>query len=224
MWLDQTGRAILVGGNPRRGSVQPLVERFEPWYLDVADRPQLTAAPAAIGHNQPFTTQVQLAPGTTLKHLRLFRLTSTTHQVSAAESDFTLTALISPTGPGWSLTNSPNLTPPGYDYLVAVDSRDVPQKPGSSRSPDLGTLKWRAGHGTRHGGCLGQGLRTEGGRGAGRRPLLEVVHRITPVAHHVGHQHVGLAEWPRPDRRRRTWTQGRGTFGMRSGRKGPNRC
>ena len=25
MWLDPTGRAILVGGNPRRGSVQPLV-------------------------------------------------------------------------------------------------------------------------------------------------------------------------------------------------------
>ena len=31
-----------------------------------------------------------------------------------------------PTGPGWSLTRSVNLTPPGYDYMVAVDSRDVP--------------------------------------------------------------------------------------------------
>ena len=33
-----------------------------------------------------------------------------------------------PTGTGWSLTNSPNLTPPGYYYLVAVDSRDVPSQ------------------------------------------------------------------------------------------------
>jgi hypothetical protein len=126
MWLDRTGRAILVGGNPRRGSVQPLVERFEPWYVEVADRPQITSAPATIAHNQPFTAQVQLAAGTTLKHLRLFRLASTTHQFSAAEGDFTLTPVTTPTGRGWSLTVSPNLTPPGYYYLVAVDSRDVP--------------------------------------------------------------------------------------------------
>jgi hypothetical protein len=126
MWLDLSGRAILVGGNPRRGSVQPLVERFEPWYVDVADRPQITAAPAAIAHNQLFIAQVELAAGTTLKHLRLFRLMSTTHQFSAAEGDFTLAAVTTPSGPGWSLTVNANLTPPGYYYLVAVDSRDVP--------------------------------------------------------------------------------------------------
>jgi hypothetical protein len=33
-----------------------------------------------------------------------------------------------PTGLRWSLTNSPNLTPPGYYYLVAVDARDVPSE------------------------------------------------------------------------------------------------
>jgi hypothetical protein len=33
-----------------------------------------------------------------------------------------------PTGAGWSLTNSANLTPPAYYYLVAVDSRDVPSQ------------------------------------------------------------------------------------------------
>jgi hypothetical protein len=128
MWVDPTGRAILVGGNPARGSVQRLVERFEPWYVDVADRPQITSAPAAIAHNQPFAAQVQLAAGTTLKHLRVFRLTSTTHQFGAAEGDFTLTPVTTPTGLRWSLTNSPNLTPPGYYYLVAVDSRDVPSE------------------------------------------------------------------------------------------------
>jgi hypothetical protein len=128
MWVDRIGRAILVGGNPARGSVQRLVERFEPWYVDVADRPQITSAPATIAHNQSFTAQVQLAAGTTLKHLRVFRLTSTTHQFSAAEGDFTLTPVTTPTGSRWSLTNSPNLTPPGYYYLVAVDSRDVPSE------------------------------------------------------------------------------------------------
>jgi Domain of unknown function (DUF1929) len=126
MWLDPSGRAILVGGNPRRGSVQPLVERFEPWYVDVADRPVITSAPATIAHNQAFTAQVQLAAGTTLQQLRVFRLMSTTHQFGAAEGDFTLSAVSTPNGPGWSLTTSPNLTPPGYYYLVAVDSRGVP--------------------------------------------------------------------------------------------------
>jgi hypothetical protein len=128
MWLDQTGRAILVGGNPRRGSVQRLVERFEPWYVAVADRPVIASAPATIAHNQAFTAQVQLAAGTTLKHLRVFRLMSTTHQFGGAEGDFTLSTASTPAGPGWALTVNPNLTPPGYYYLVAVDSRDVPSE------------------------------------------------------------------------------------------------
>jgi hypothetical protein len=126
MWMDRTGRAILVGGNPARGRVQRLVERFEPWYVNVADRPAITSAPATIAHRQAFTAQVRLAAGTTLRHLRVFRLMSTTHQFNAAEGDFTLSAVSTSTGPGWSLTASANLTPPGYYYLVAVDSRGVP--------------------------------------------------------------------------------------------------
>ena len=126
MWVDPTGRAILVGGNPARGSVQRLVERFEPWYVAVADRPVIESAPATIAHGQPFTAEVQLAAGTTLQYLRVFRLMSTTHQFGAAEGDFTLSAVSTASGPGWSLTISSNLTPPGYYYLVAVDSRGVP--------------------------------------------------------------------------------------------------
>ena len=126
MWLDPSGRAILVGGNPRRGSVQRLVERFEPWYIDVADRPVITSAPATIAHNQAFTAQVQLAAGTTLGQLRIFRLMSTTHQFSSAEGDFTLSAVSTPSGPGWSLSVDADVTPPGFYYLVAVDSRSVP--------------------------------------------------------------------------------------------------
>jgi Domain of unknown function (DUF1929) len=123
MWVDRTGRAILVGGNPARGIVQPVVERFEPWYVDVADRPVITSAPATIAHKQAFTVRTQLAAGTTLKSVRVFRLMSTTHQYNAAEGDFTLTRTSSAT---WSLNTSANLTPPGYYYLVAVDSRGVP--------------------------------------------------------------------------------------------------
>jgi hypothetical protein len=62
MWVDPAGRAILVGGNPARG----MVERFEPWYIDVADRPAITAAPTTIAHNQAFRVSARLAAGTTL--------------------------------------------------------------------------------------------------------------------------------------------------------------
>ena len=77
------------GWQPETGSVQRLVERFDPWYVDVSNRPVITSAPSTIAHNQPFTAQVQLAGGTTLKRLRVFRLMSTTHQFGAAEGDFT---------------------------------------------------------------------------------------------------------------------------------------
>jgi hypothetical protein len=126
MWVDPSGRAILVGGNPQRGTVQRLVERFEPWYVDVADRPVITSAPATIAHNQPFAVDVALAAGTTLKSLRLQGMASTTHQFDAAQGDFTLAAVATPNGPGWSLTMSSSLTPPGYYYLIATDSRGVP--------------------------------------------------------------------------------------------------
>jgi hypothetical protein len=51
--------------------------------------PQVAAAPATIAHNQSFIVQVQLAAGTILKHLRVFRLISATHQFGAAEGDLT---------------------------------------------------------------------------------------------------------------------------------------
>jgi hypothetical protein len=122
MFVDPTGRAILLGGNPARGSVQSLVEKFEPWYVDVGDRPQITSAPASIAHKTAFTVGTRVAAGTTLKSMRLFRLASTTHQFGAAEGDFNLVK----SGSGWSLNISANLTPPGYYYLIAVDSRGVP--------------------------------------------------------------------------------------------------
>ncbi|HJW58388.1 MAG TPA: hypothetical protein VJ931_02045, partial [Actinomycetota bacterium] len=79
--------------------VLPLTGAFPAVGGLATNRPQITSAPAAIAHNQPFTAQVQLAAGTTLKHLRVFRLMSTTHQFGAAEGDFTLSAASTPTGP-----------------------------------------------------------------------------------------------------------------------------
>lgn len=122
MWVDRQGRAWLGGGNPARGVAQPVLERFDPWYVDVPDRPALTSAPSTIAHNQTFTVSVQLAQGTSLSSLRLYRLASVTHQFGAAEGDFSLAR----SGSDWVLNVTSNLTPPGYYYLVATDSRGVP--------------------------------------------------------------------------------------------------
>jgi hypothetical protein len=122
MWVDRQGRAWLGGGNPMRGVEQPVLERFDPWYVDVADRPVLTSAPSVITRNQAFAVSVQLAADTSVRALRLHRLASVTHQFGAADGDFALAR----SGSEWVLNVSANLTPPGYYYLVALDSRGVP--------------------------------------------------------------------------------------------------
>jgi hypothetical protein len=122
MWVDRHGRAWLGGGNPARGVEQPVLERFDPWYIDVPDRPVLTSAPSTITRNQTFTVTAQLPEGVSLSSLQVQRPASVTHQFGAAEGDFSLVR----DGSGWVLKASANLTPPGYYYLIGTDSRGVP--------------------------------------------------------------------------------------------------
>ena len=123
MWVDTKGRAWLGGGNPARGVEQPVLERFDPWYVDIADRPVVTSAPSTIAHNQAFSVSVRLAGGTTLERVWLHRPASVTHQFGAAEGQFSLARSA---GSRWELRADKSLTPPGYYYLVATDSRGVP--------------------------------------------------------------------------------------------------
>jgi hypothetical protein len=122
MWVDRKGRAWLGGGNPARGVEQPVLERFDPWYVDEPDRPALTSAPSTITRNQEFSVSVRVAEGETLSRLWLHRPASVTHQFGAAEGSFSLAR----SGSRWVLKANANLTPPGYYYLVATDSRGVP--------------------------------------------------------------------------------------------------
>jgi Domain of unknown function (DUF1929) len=122
MWVDRKGRAWLGGGNPARGVEQPVLERFDPWYVDEPNRPAFTSAPSTIKHNQEFSVTVRVAQGETLSRLWLHRPASVTHQFGAAEGSFSLAR----SGSRWVLRANGNLTPPGYYYLVATDSRGVP--------------------------------------------------------------------------------------------------
>src|SRR6266487_3082997 len=119
------GQVLLAGGQDPLGNPVYTAQVYRPT-VNRIETVTPTSAAATFAHKQAFTAKVALAAGTTLKSLRVFRLASTTHQFGAAEGDFTLTATSTSTGPGWSLTASASLTPPGYYYLVAVDSRGVP--------------------------------------------------------------------------------------------------
>jgi Domain of unknown function (DUF1929) len=112
----------MLGGNPQRGVVQSVIERFDPWYVGRSDRPVITSIPSPIKHNTPFSVRVQLVSGRTVKALRLYRMGAVTHQFNSAQGDFEAVR----SGTQWSLTVSANLAVKGLYYAVAVDSSNVP--------------------------------------------------------------------------------------------------
>jgi hypothetical protein len=123
MWTQPSGRPCLAGGNPRRGVVQPAMECFKPWY-DSEPRPVITSAPSVITRGQAFSLGVTWPSGTTRGAYRIFPLKDTTHQFDAQSGDYTLTLTTS----GGIVNTSSALMPPGYYFLVAVDSRGVPSQ------------------------------------------------------------------------------------------------
>jgi hypothetical protein len=121
-FTDLKGSVWMLGGNPQRGVVQSVIERFDPWYVGRSDRPVITSIPSSIKHNTPFSVGVQLGSGRTVKALRLYRMGAVTHQFNSAQGDFEAVR----SGAQWSLTISANLAVKGLYYAVAVDSSDVP--------------------------------------------------------------------------------------------------
>jgi hypothetical protein len=121
-FTDLKGSVWMLGGNPQRGVVQSVIERFDPWYVGRSDRPVITSIPSSIKHNTPFSVGVQLGSGRTVKALRLYRMGAVTHQFNSAQGDFEAVR----SGAQWSLTISANVAVKGLYYAVAVDSSDVP--------------------------------------------------------------------------------------------------
>jgi hypothetical protein len=121
-FTDLNGSVWMLGGNPQRGVVQSVIERFDPWYVGRSDRPVITSIPSSIKHNTPFSVGVQLGSGRTVKALRLYRMGAATHQFNSAQGDFEAVR----SGAQWSLTVSSNVAVKGLYYAVAVDSSDVP--------------------------------------------------------------------------------------------------
>ena len=123
LWTQPSGRPCLAGGNPKRDVVQPAVECFRPWF-EAYTRPAITSAPSTITRGQAFSLGVSWVSGTSRKEIHFFPLTDTTHQFEAQNGDYKAT--LTTTG---GVVNTPStLMPPGYYFIVAIDSRGVPSK------------------------------------------------------------------------------------------------
>jgi Domain of unknown function (DUF1929) len=121
-FTDLKGSVWMLGGNPQRGVVQSVIERFDPWYVGRSDRPVITGIPSSIKRNTPFSVGVRLASGRTVRAVRLYRMGAVTHQFNSAQGDFEAVR----SGARWSLTIGANLAVKGLYYAVAVDSSGVP--------------------------------------------------------------------------------------------------
>ena len=121
-FTDLKGSVWMLGGNPQRGVVQSVIERFDPWYVGRSDRPVITSIPSTIKRNTQFSVGVKLASGRRFNAVRLYRMGAVTHQFNSAQGDFEAVR----SGAGWSLTVSANVAVKGLYYAVAVDSSGVP--------------------------------------------------------------------------------------------------
>jgi Domain of unknown function (DUF1929)/Galactose oxidase, central domain len=119
------GRVATFGNNPSNGSFELRIELYSPDYLTKGVRPQITqvATDMAYGGSYAMTT----APGTPIRDVSLVRPMAVTHSDDGNQRlvDVPFTT----NGDGTlqlSITDNPNLAPPGWYMLFATDTNGVP--------------------------------------------------------------------------------------------------
>jgi Galactose oxidase-like, Early set domain/Galactose oxidase, central domain len=119
------GRVATFGNNPADNSFEMRIEIYSPEYLNKGTRPQITNVTNDIGYGDNISmTTTQTTP---IKYVSLIRPMAVTHSVDANQrlvdvpfttgSDGTLHL---------SVTDNPNLAPPGWYMLFATDTTGVP--------------------------------------------------------------------------------------------------
>jgi hypothetical protein len=120
----------VAGGNPSRGTYEPIVEIYSPAYLFNADgtpaaRPTITGVvPSVIGYGTSF--QVQTPDAANIASVVLMKDGAVTH---AFNMDQRLVGLVSSAGSGvLNVTGPPNgnIAPPGYYMLFLINKAGVP--------------------------------------------------------------------------------------------------
>jgi hypothetical protein len=118
------GRVATFGGNPDDG-FEMRVEIYTPPYLYTnTARPTIDTAPTEVGYNQSYSLDTtEAAP---IRSAVLVRPMAVTHSSDPAQRLIDLPFTTTPTGLSVSVTDNPNIAPPGWYMLFVVDSNGVP--------------------------------------------------------------------------------------------------
>jgi hypothetical protein len=118
------GRVITAGGNPDRGIEERRLEIYSPAYMQKS-RPEIQGAPQTVSYGG--TIEIQTPQAANIQWVSLIRPMATTH---GCETDQRLVdvpiASRTSTSLNATVTNNPNLAPPGYYMLFITDNNNVP--------------------------------------------------------------------------------------------------
>jgi hypothetical protein len=119
------GRVATFGNNPTSGTFEMRIEIFSPDYLTKGARPQITAVPTEMTYGGSYAmTTTQSAP---IKSVSLVRPMAVTHSDDGNQRLVDVPFTAQPDGNlRLSVTSNPNLAPPGWYMLFAVDTTGVP--------------------------------------------------------------------------------------------------
>jgi hypothetical protein len=123
------GRVATFGSNPLGFKPELRIELFSPPYLFNGPRPTIDSAPSNAAYGSSYPVTVSVASGAALKRLVLIKPASVTH---SADPNQRLVELPfgGAGGAGGAFTAtvpaSPNLTPPGWYMLFALDDKGRP--------------------------------------------------------------------------------------------------
>jgi hypothetical protein len=118
------GRVATFGGNPLDNSFEQRIEVYSPPYLYRGQRPAITAAPTAVGYGTAVTVRTsQAAP---LRTFALVRPSAVTHSTDTEQRLVDVPFQPTPTGARLAMPRNPNIAPPGWYMLFALDAKGVP--------------------------------------------------------------------------------------------------
>ena len=118
------GRVMTAGGNPQRGTFESRIEIYSPAYISQT-RPVIENAPQSVGYGETITIPTPQADS--IKWVNLIRPTATTHSLDTEQRlvDVPINSTDS-NSLTVTVTNNPNLAPPGWYMLFITDNNNVP--------------------------------------------------------------------------------------------------
>jgi hypothetical protein len=120
------GRVATLGSNSSGYQPETRIEVFSPPYLFKGQRPAIASAPTEASYGTTFPVAVTAAPGSALGRLVLIKPASVTHSVDPNQRLVELPFTAAPGGFAATLPANPNLTPPGWYMMFAVDNQGRP--------------------------------------------------------------------------------------------------